>query len=188
MNENEDEDEDQILNMWYAGTTSRSAELRQASDQKLSDKNASLSRVTNFYGIAEKRNWPVYVFDNLNVPPVHDAAEMKDFHHYIGYIEDVLIKSIGEMGLNSANGGSLIDWVPEAALDRICEASLQEGTISRNYVPTSQEVRRLVRNHHTRYLNFTDNAYSNMPSLRTLRSGHQDKIIEHNHQPICRFF
>ena len=92
-----------LITMLYAGFTHRSTpNMRLLRDIA----NRSASRFNNFNGVAHTPQWHVYQVLNLaNVTDVMGLTEA-------GYIEDILIKSIGPVALNSANGGFYIDWYP----------------------------------------------------------------------------
>ena len=92
-----------LITMIYAGFTHHSTpNMRLLHDIS----HRSASRFGNFYEVANTSEWQVYQVLNLaNVTEDMGLIEA-------GYIEDILIKSIGPMALNSANGGFYIDWYP----------------------------------------------------------------------------
>jgi hypothetical protein len=51
--------------------------------------------------------------------PFNRGVTLKETNYRIGYVEDIMIKCIGGIALNSANGGFLVDWAPNAQMMQV---------------------------------------------------------------------
>lgn len=79
-------------------------------------------------------------------------------------MEDIIIKYIGGMALNSVNGGSLIDWEPNNNLFLVLRPFFGQRLFEciKNQV-IREEFIDDVRQHLTSYYNFTNSAFSSRP-------------------------
>ncbi|KAF7726235.1 hypothetical protein EC973_008944 [Apophysomyces ossiformis] len=143
------------VSLLYAGTTKAASP-----SERLSDDLAVLSgsRFTN-WNRANHHDWEVYEILGIRLNAVANATISRRVLE--GLLEDIFIKAIGPVALNSANGGELIDWEPSTELRQAARRIFQEIPINTGLqvqVLRAESLHQNIRRHFedlARFLQFT---------------------------------
>lgn len=133
-------------------------------------------------------NWEVFELRSLTTP-FNRAATAKEIHNLIGYLEDILIKCIGDIALNSDNEGFLIDWAPNAQLTQVVNNFLGEQRLFEcvKNREIREEVFEGVTQHFTSYLNFSNRAFRNHSKYTILDQHIEDRLLQHTIEQAINF-
>lgn len=120
--------------------------------------NSLLSRFDNFNKAANSSNkWRAYRVKDLVLPDIPNNVEQLKT---LGYIQDILLKAVGTMSLNPANGGLLCDFQIDQYTRNLCTNFLTSDMkfVSKQHVEPSEYLDTAVLNHFNHYIEFLDTA------------------------------
>jgi hypothetical protein len=137
------------------------------------------TRYLNFSKVSHP-NWEIFQIKNVQVP--FAGAALLEVALRIGYVEDIVIKSIGRFSTNSANGGFLIDWEPPLVTLNLVRQFVEEERD--NLYPRQPSIyimdgiREQVTRHFESYLQFTDTVFRNRPNHYVLDNATRQQLLD----------
>ncbi|KAL7326482.1 hypothetical protein PS15p_208820 [Mucor circinelloides] len=166
-----DTENPRMVNIHYAGITSRTLQQRLNEDSRISS-STRRSRIVNFNEITNP-GWIIREIINIDVP-LFDGNNIAQHVMNIGYLEDIFIKALGHFCLNKANGGFLVDWDPTAADQALAREFLSNSNgwgIARKQCIGNGHAQLLdpVRAHMRDYYTFTTKNLGNKPMDKEIK-------------------
>ncbi|KAJ8661041.1 hypothetical protein O0I10_003263 [Lichtheimia ornata] len=134
------------ITLLYAGITLASTAFeRHASDERVGGGTRMLNWVTTNGALT----WSMYELCNLRLDNSSTVLEL-------GYIEDIIIKSIGDVALNSANGGFFIDYTPSVDYRQLWKKVASDIGYPKDIAscPLSQQTTEQLDNHYNDLVDF----------------------------------
>ncbi|CDS11252.1 hypothetical protein LRAMOSA03515 [Lichtheimia ramosa] len=95
-----------LISLHYGGMSFSSTPFERSQQD---NQSAGGSRMLNWLKANNELAWDVYQLQDLSFDPSFSLVEY-------GFIEDFIIKAIGDIALNSANGGYYVDYQPSTAI------------------------------------------------------------------------